>query len=73
MWASMFGHFEVVRTLLEAKADINAQRNVRNQMTMIILLIIFLMLMMMTMMLLLMMRIEMFVDNDDRRSMMYLC
>ncbi len=31
-----------------------------------------LMMMMMIMMILLMMRIEMFVDNDDRRSM-YLC
>ena len=76
MMASRNGYHDIVRTLLEAKADINAQNNVRNQMMMLILLIIFLMLMMMIMMililLLLMMRIEMFVDNDDRRSI-YLC
>ena len=50
MVASMYGHLELVRTLLEAKADINAKNDVRNQLMMIILLIIFLMLMMMTMM-----------------------
>ena len=31
MYASMNGHLEVVRTLLEAEADINAKANVRNQ------------------------------------------
>ena len=35
------GHLEVVRTLLEGKADVNAQNNVRNQ---------FMMMMMMMMM-----------------------
>ena len=49
MLASMNGKLEVVRTLLEAEADVNAKDNVRNQMMMIILLIIFLMLMMMMM------------------------
>ena len=57
MMASMNGHLKVVRTLLEAKALVNAQNNVRNQMMM---------------MMMMMMRIEVFVDNDDRRSM-YLC
>ncbi len=49
MMASMNGHHDFVRTLLEAKADVNAKDNVSNQMMMIILLTIFLMLMMMMM------------------------
>ncbi len=31
MWASGKGHHDIVRTLLEAKADLNAKNNVRNQ------------------------------------------
>ena len=31
MWASRNGHHDIVRTLLEAKADLNAKNNVRNQ------------------------------------------
>jgi len=27
----MYGHHDIVRTLLEAKADLNAKTNVRNQ------------------------------------------
>ena len=65
MYASWNGHLEVVRTLLEAEADVNAKNNVRNQMMMI-------MMMMMMIVINVMIRIEMFVDNDDRRSM-YLC
>jgi len=36
MWASRNGYLDVVRTLLEADADVNAQTNVRNQMMIII-------------------------------------
>jgi ankyrin repeat protein len=61
MLASWNGHHDIVRTLLEAKADINAMTNVRNQMMMIILLTIFLMLMMMMMMM-------MIVINDEDRD-----
>ena len=32
MGASYYGHLDIVRTLLEAGADLNAQSNVRNQM-----------------------------------------
>ena len=34
MWASENSNHDIVRTLLEAKADINAKSNVRNQMMM---------------------------------------
>ncbi len=40
MMASWKGHHDIVRTLLEAKADLNAKRNVRNQLMMIIIIII---------------------------------
>ena len=51
MLASQNGQHDIVRTLLETKADINAKSNVRNQIIMmIILLTIFLMMMMMMMM-----------------------
>ena len=62
MLASRNGNHDIVRTLLEAKADINAKSNVRNQMMMIILLTIFLMLMMMMMMMM------MIVINDEDRD-----
>jgi ankyrin repeat protein len=32
MWASGNGYYDIVRTLLEVKADVNAKTNVRNQM-----------------------------------------
>ena len=63
MLASWNGHHDIVRTLLEAKADINAKYNVRNQMMMIILLTIFLMLMMMMMMMMMMMIV---INDEDR-------
>jgi ankyrin repeat protein len=60
MLASLNGYHDIVRTLLEAKASINAKRHVRNQLMMIILLIIFLML------LLLMMMMMIVINNEDR-------
>jgi len=55
MKASWKGHLKVVRTLLEAKALVNAQNNVRNQM-----MIMVMMMMMMTMMVV--------VINDEDRD-----
>jgi len=60
MLASSYGYYDIVRTLLEAKADLNAKTNVRNQLMMIILLIIFLM------MLLMMMMMMIVINNEDR-------
>jgi len=50
MKASWSGKHDVVRTLLEAKADINDKSNVRNQMMMKIILILLTILMMMLVM-----------------------
>jgi hypothetical protein len=40
MEASEIGRHDIVRTLLEAKADINAQNKVRNQMMMMMMMIV---------------------------------
>ena len=47
MWASWNGDLEVVRTLLEAKADLNAKNDVRNQLIMMMIIILLTILMMM--------------------------
>ena len=63
MSASGNGHHDIVRTLLEAKADVNAQNSVRNQL-MIIIIILLTILMMMIMMIV----IDVFmliIDNYD--------
>ncbi len=63
MRASEYGHHDIVRTLLEAKADLNAKTNVRNQMMMIISILLTIL-----MMLLMMIVIDVFmliIDNYD--------
>ena len=68
MWASMNGHHDIVRTLLEAKADLNAKNNVRNQLMMMMMMIILLTILMMMMLLMIMIVIDVFmliIDNYD--------
>ena len=62
MWASRNGYLEVVRTLLECRADINAQDMVRNQMMMMIILLTILI--MIKMMMIVVINDE---DGDDCR------
>ncbi len=49
MGASEKGHHDIVRTLLEAKADLNAKNNVRNQMMIIIIILLTILIMMIMM------------------------
>jgi len=65
MAASENGHLEVVRTLLEAKADVNYKSNVRNQLMMMMLIILLTILMMMMMLVV--------VINDEDRDVCRLC
>ncbi len=64
MLASLMGHHDIVRTLLEAKADVNAKAKVRNKLMMMIIIILLTILMMMIMMIV----IDVFmliIDNYD--------
>jgi ankyrin repeat protein len=62
MWASWDGHHDIVRTLLEGGANINAKNNVRNQMMMMMMLIIVLTILMMMMM----MMMKIIIYDEDR-------
>ena len=65
MLASMNGHHDIVRTLLEAKADLNAKNNVRNQLMMMIIIILLTILMMMLMMMIVIDVFMLIIDNYD--------
>ena len=65
MTASGNGHHDIVRTLLEAKADLNAKNNVRNQMMMIIIIIILLTILMMMIMMIVIDVFMLIIDNYD--------
>jgi hypothetical protein len=55
MWASMKGRLDIVRTLLECDAAVEAKDNVRNQMMMV----------MMMMIIMIALTIMMIVTNDE--------
>ena len=66
MWASYYGRLEVVRTLLQAGADVTAKDKVRTQMMMIIIIIILLTILMMTLMMMIVIHVFMLIiDNYD--------
>ncbi len=65
MLASQNGHLKVVRTLLEAKANVNAKRNVRNQLMMIIIILLLTILMVMLMMMIVIDVFMSIIDNYD--------
>ena len=66
MWASYNGHHDIVRTLLEAKANVNAQDKVRNQLMMMIIIIIILLTILMMMIMMIVIDVFMLIiDNYD--------
>ena len=65
MMASGNGHHDIVRTLLEAKADLNAKNNVRNQLMMMIIIIILLTILMMMIMMIVIDVFMLIIDNYD--------
>ncbi len=65
MWASGNGYHDIVRTLLEAKADLNAKTYVRNQMMMMILIIILLTILMMMLLMIVIDVFMLIIDNYD--------
>ena len=62
MKASWNGHLDIVRTLLDGEANLNAQNNVRNQMVMMMIIIILLTILIMMMMMIVVIND---VDGDD--------
>jgi len=65
MGASELGKLEVVRTLLEGGADVNAQTNVSNQMR--VMMIMMMIIIMLTTRMMMMIKVENVIDNDDGR------
>ena len=65
MMASQNGHHDIVRTLLEAKADLNAQNKVRNQLMMMMMIIILLTILMMMIMMIVIDVFMLIIDNYD--------
>ena len=66
MGASENGHLDIVITLLEAGANLNAQNNVRNQMMMMMIIVLTIIMMMILMMMIIVIDVFMLIiDNYD--------
>jgi cell division septal protein FtsQ len=68
MGASWYGHHDIVRTLLEGGANINAKDNVRNQLMMMMMMMIIILLTILMVMLMMVIVIDVFmltIDNYD--------
>ncbi len=65
MYASYNGYHDIVRTLLEAKADLNAKTKVRNQLMMMMIIIILLTILMMMIMMIVIDVFMLLIDNYD--------
>jgi len=69
MMASWKGHHEIVRTLLENQADVNAQRNVRNHhhhhLTTMMMMMMIIIIVVLTIVMMVMMIVINYEDRDD--------
>jgi len=66
MLASCKGHHHILRTLLQAKADINAQNNVRNQMMMMMMMMMMIIIIVLTILMMMMMMMIVVINDEDR-------
>jgi len=64
MMASWKGHLDIVRTLLEAEADVNAKNNVRNQMMMMMMMMMIIIVL--TILMMMMMMLIVVINDEDR-------
>ena len=63
MIASVNGHLDIVRILLEVGGDVNAQTNVRNQMMMMMMMM---MMILLTILMMIMMMMIVVINDEDR-------
>ena len=64
MYASGNGHLNVVRTLLEARANLNDKNNVRNQMMMMMMMMMIIIILLTILIMMMMMMIVVINDED---------
>ena len=66
MNASWYGHFDIVRTLLEGKANLNVKSNVRNQMMMMMMMMMMMIIIILLTILMMMMMMKIVINDEDR-------